>query len=597
MTSDRENQSKLESAIRSEVSKLVEVHPVTLDMSIERISEVRRQRELLIEEQYAIPEERRQAKALLKGYEHEEEKERRETELRSVSRDSLWLPIQRDNVLSGFLPIPPMKARGGTSEIWVCKSRYADRTLIVKKITLQGQTVDIRPALALRELQTLFNLRHPNIVNVFDAGYLNTNDGEFPYVAMEEVPGITLHEWVHENAPRRCPRIAAFAVSAIADAIQFCHDSGIAHGDLKPDQILINGSEPTKDTIKLIDFGFSIDTNESALGTANGYAEPATVASEQFAMIYRDIFALGGILYFMCTGQHPEPSSGLSKREWQDRLNLIDLGDADLTLICRKCLSYSPADRYSSARQLEEDLGAWLTDYPLQHARKGDYSPMQRKRLLWKRCWKGNDEVSHLELVRDACLVNTACCAIGFIAHLVLTRLGMPINEACDAVGHGLTISHLTVAATFLTVARLQSASVRYYFPLVGLLLGILLTVTWFVPGGFQSLQDPTSMMVAMKYVLLMFGISSVFYASTLKFSWGVTIFGFLPFVLASLVHAFSQSSTMQYIAPAFLWGTEAAFSMLFAMQAGEKASAIERERRFAHTIPDANADDVAGKS
>lgn len=100
-------------------------------------------------------------------------------------------------------------------------------------------------------------------------------------------------------------------------------------------------------------------------------------------------------------------------------------------------------------------------------------------------------------------------------------------------------------------------------------------------------------MMMAIKYVLLMFGIAGVFYANTLRFSLAVTAFTFLPFVLAGLMHAYPQSDIMQYLAPALMWGTEAIFSTLFALHAGQKAAIIENERRVARLTPNANSYEV----
>ena len=209
-------------------------------MSLRKRDEVHRRRQEIIRQLFTDSDDIKCANKLLKGYETEEEIHRRENELVNTPGEELWLPAQQENVLSGFLPIPPMKARGGTSEVWICKSRFADRTVVVKLITTQGTEANLRPALALRELQTLFNLRHPNIVNVYDAGYLRTKDGDFPFVAMEEVPGVTLSEWVRQPTHISSAIHAASAAAVIANAIHFCHVSGVAHGDLKPDNILID---------------------------------------------------------------------------------------------------------------------------------------------------------------------------------------------------------------------------------------------------------------------------------------------------------------------------------------------------------------------
>ena len=429
-TNEDDGPSTRESRIRSEVSKIVDIHPVTLEMSPQQISEVHGKREQAIRERFPETPDARYAGIIHNGHKVEETKQRQFEAYTQAEPEQLWMPTQRENMLSGFLPIPPMITRGGTSEIWLCKSRFAERTLVVKLLTQKGEVVNLQPALALRELQTLFNLRHPNIVNVYDAGYLLTKDGEFPYVAMEEVKGSTLTDWMKENNKGNRDRTAAVAVSVIANAIQFCHDAGIAHGDLKPDNILIDGDCPSDKTIKIIDFGYSGRHGSSPLGATAGYAAPLTSGSQHLSMVYRDIFSLGGIFYFLRTGEHPRSTDGVTEAHWREWVAKIDLGDPDLTLICKRCLAFDQAERYSSAKQLEEDLAAWLNERPLPHVRKDDYSWWEREKLLWFRGRTRDDLADHVQIIART-LLAVAFVVTGFgLGYLLQIALQVPPHIA-----------------------------------------------------------------------------------------------------------------------------------------------------------------------
>ncbi len=514
MTAESDCLSKRESEIRSEISKLVEVNPVTLDMSFGRIAEVRREREKIVEERYATLEEKQHAKALLKGFEHEEEMERREDELRSVPHEKLWLQVQHDDVLSGYLPIPPMKGKGGTSEIWICKSRFAERTSVIKLLTIQGGAANLRPALALRELQTVFNLRHPNIVNVFDAGYLKTEEGEFPYVAMEEVPGITLHEWTSEKNSSHSSKTAAIAVSAIANAVQFCHDSGIAHGDLKPDNILVSGSEPTKDTIKLIDFGFAGSHGGAPLGASCGYSDPSPRSEQHLSMTYRDIFALGGILYFVHTGQHPKPAAGLSKSEWQVWLKEIDLGNSDLTLICRRCLAYDRAERYATAKQLEEDLAAWLGNHPLPHVRKGNYSRWEKEAKLWERSRTRDDVADHTQIIARALLILAILAGANGVGYVWLLVAGFPPEVADDLSNIPTLAASSLLFVGIMFAIRFKANSVKIIEPLMASAVSFVCLLYFVVPTQYLSAPNWQERNVAGLIALIIVGIVNISFAS-----------------------------------------------------------------------------------
>ncbi len=104
-----------------------------------------------------------------------------------------------------------------------------------------------------REARALAKLNHPNIVMVYEFGQVNGQ----PYFIMEYVDGLNLRQLEQEG--KLAPREALKIVPQICEALQFAHDAGIVHRDIKPDNILLD----KKGRVKIADFGIA-----KILGTA-----------------------------------------------------------------------------------------------------------------------------------------------------------------------------------------------------------------------------------------------------------------------------------------------------------------------------------------
>src|ERR1700682_206685 len=103
-----------------------------------------------------------------------------------------------------------------------------------------------------REAQNAAALNHPSIVAVYDTGEAETPAGPLPYIVMEYVNGVTLRDIVHTEGPLPTKR----AIEVIADACQalnFSHQHGIVHRDVKPANIMISKSG----AVKVMDFGIA----------------------------------------------------------------------------------------------------------------------------------------------------------------------------------------------------------------------------------------------------------------------------------------------------------------------------------------------------
>jgi serine/threonine-protein kinase len=228
------------------------------------------------------------------------------------------------------------------------------------------------------------SLSHPGIVPIYDVG----SQGGHHYYAMALVEGTTLSDQLRRR--RFEIEEAARIVLELANAVAYAHDHGVVHRDLKPGNILL----PRGGLPQITDFGLAKRTDRPEQLTVAGQilGTPGYMAPEQAAGRIDqsgpavDIYALGAILYHLLTGhppfrtamealvcvleQDPVPPRAMSHRV-----------PRDLNVICMKCLSKSPADRYRSARELADDLQRFLEGDMIQ----AKPSSFRRRLLRWAR--------------------------------------------------------------------------------------------------------------------------------------------------------------------------------------------------------------------
>jgi membrane protein YdbS with pleckstrin-like domain/predicted Ser/Thr protein kinase len=204
-----------------------------------------------------------------------------------------------DFVLSGRYRLLAPLGEGGMASVYRARDLRLNREVAVK--ILRDELTRDPDFLARfeREAQTVASLSHPNIVPVYDVG---TEDSTH-FIVMEFVRGRTLKDLL-ESGPFPDIR-AANVMQQILDALQYAHERGLIHRDVKPQNILI-----TSDGIaRLADFGIahlvdgSSTRTAAILGSAQ-YLSPEQARGEQ-AGVQSDIYACGVVLYEMLAGQPP----------------------------------------------------------------------------------------------------------------------------------------------------------------------------------------------------------------------------------------------------------------------------------------------------
>ena len=223
----------------------------------------------------------------------------------------------------------------------------------------------------LREARSAAQLKHPGIITIHETG--QTEDGTF-YLVEEFVQGTTLSARL-----AACPipfRDSAELVAAVCDALDCAHGHGVIHRDIKPANILLDSlGHP-----HLMDFGLAKREAEETVMTQDGqvlgtpaYMSPEQARGESHRVDVRtDIYSTGVVLYELLTGERPFRGNRrmlllqVMDDEPRPPRQLNDKIPRDLETICLKAMAKSPARRYSSARELLEDLRRFLSGEPIR---------------------------------------------------------------------------------------------------------------------------------------------------------------------------------------------------------------------------------------
>src|SRR5262245_17510045 len=265
-----------------------------------------------------------------------------------------------------------MVGAGGVGLVYRARQTKLNRLVAVKMLLAGGYATERELERFSREAQAVAALRHPNIVQVYEAG---EHDG-FPYFVMEFMDGGTLGGAL--GGVPQTARKASETVRVLSRAVHAAHVSGIVHRDLKPGNVLLQGSDGT---LKIADFGLARRFTGEAqpavthagvrLGTPS-YMSPEQALGREVGP-ESDIYSLGAILYEMLTGRPPFRGETVAETERQvindhpvapTRLN--PRVPHDLETICLKCLRKDPARRYASAEDLADDLDCFEDGRPIQ---------------------------------------------------------------------------------------------------------------------------------------------------------------------------------------------------------------------------------------
>ena len=245
--------------------------------------------------------------------------------------------------------------RGGMGGVYMGRDKMLDRPVAVKVMLREyGSDADFVERFK-KEAQACARLVHPNIAQVYSYGIA---DG-MPYIAMELVAGGSLDAIMrNQGANTDVPRIMKLC-EQVAQALRCAADQGLVHGDVKPENVLLDANG----NAKLVDFGLSAmqkDTDE-IWGTPY-YIAPEKVKKEP--VDYRaDMYSLGGTIYHALTGVAPfegDDANAVVRKRFEappKKPSEVRPGiSPQIDYLVMKMLALNPADRYPSFEALLVDF-------------------------------------------------------------------------------------------------------------------------------------------------------------------------------------------------------------------------------------------------
>ncbi len=201
-------------------------------------------------------------------------------------------------------------ARGGGGTVFEAEQKFTTRRVALKLLSL-GEDVSSPSGLRLlREARALTVARHPNIVEVLDAGVASRGA---PYLAMELLDGRSL-DGILASREKLAPGDAAWVVSQVAAGVAKMHRHGLVHRDIKPSNVFVRYTKEGEEAITILDFGACthealpkrerITSDNSLIGTPE-YMSPEQLLGEVKPDARMDVYGLGVLLYECLLGGIP----------------------------------------------------------------------------------------------------------------------------------------------------------------------------------------------------------------------------------------------------------------------------------------------------
>lgn len=258
---------------------------------------------------------------------------------------------------------------GGMGQVFLCEHPHLRRRAAIKVLPNERAKDEALLGRFLREARAAATLDHPHIVRAMDVD----SDKGLHYLVMEYIEGTDLYHMVRKRGPLPISEACEY-IRQGSLGLQHAHEAGLIHRDIKPSNFLVDRAG----VVKLLDLGlarFADETpdaltqrfdNNNVLGTAD-YVAPEQTRDSHEVDQRCDIYALGGTLYFLLTGQAPFPDGTPAdkmiahrQRRPQAVRQLRPDVPPGLALVIDKMMAKNPDDRFDSAAEVAEVLIPWL---------------------------------------------------------------------------------------------------------------------------------------------------------------------------------------------------------------------------------------------
>ncbi len=273
--------------------------------------------------------------------------------------------VQRlSEALGGFYTIEGEIGRGGMGVVYRARDEKLKRRVAIKVLPPElAYQADIRARFA-REAETSARLSHPHIVPIFAVG----EGSGLVYFIMGYVDGESLASRIRRRG-QLPPEEARRIMKETADALSAAHALSVIHRDIKPDNILLEG---TRGRVMVTDFGIAKAMSSSSGGTLTSagvaigtpqFMSPEQAAGEREIDGRSDLYSLGVVSYQMLTGElpfnAPTVAGILMKQITEVAPSVIEQrpdAPEDLVLAVARCLEKDPENRWPTADALRRAL-------------------------------------------------------------------------------------------------------------------------------------------------------------------------------------------------------------------------------------------------
>lgn len=259
--------------------------------------------------------------------------------------------------------------QGGMGRVFKAVHVTMERTVALKVLAPELTRTDRAQKLFMREVKTAAQLIHPNIVTAYDANGI----GDRLFLVMEYVAGPNLEQLVQSRGSLPVD-LACELIRQTACGLQYAHEKGMVHRDIKPPNLLVQLHDDGGCTIKILDFGLAflhlpaetgVDTVEGRrpiMGTPD-FLAPELARKGRDPDIRSDLYSLGCTFWYLLTGQVLFPGGTPTEKvrrhlkEQPTALESLrpDIPE-DVVVIIQKLLVKDPAARYQTPAELATAL-------------------------------------------------------------------------------------------------------------------------------------------------------------------------------------------------------------------------------------------------
>lgn len=270
--------------------------------------------------------------------------------------------MERPLILDRYRPLEDL-ARGGFGEVVLAYDTRMQRRVAIKRLPITGHGSRTATPAGLKEARTAAMLNHPNIVTVFEWD----TDSDEAFIIMEYVDGASLADLLEARGALDYDETAA-VLEGVTAALEYAHDNGVLHLDIKPENVLV-----TRDgQVKVTDFGIAALSSATGHGPAAGGTigyMPLEQLRDEDVDERTDVWAFGALIFELLTDANPFASDSIEgavfKAEFVDPPLATDF-DPDLQPridnVLGAALESRPAERYRAVRDFALHLAPLLGD-------------------------------------------------------------------------------------------------------------------------------------------------------------------------------------------------------------------------------------------